>query len=375
MEKKNLLIDLSYIKTVPTGAVSVYIYAGRLIKGFEEGSVFHPIVLTAKGMEEYIDSLAGFEVEKIVISDDGKVTFSRKLDRLLGFVPFEEQLRNKQISVVLSPEFTPYSYSFPKKYKHHLVVHDLIRIHRPRGKGVFYYSLMLRWKVYRVPYLISISQSTRKLLKKWSGCNSKVIYNSIPFDFKVGEIPIAELQGKKYILDVNRFDRYKNQQALIKAFHILQDKIPHILYLKGYSCNDDINELRSLIAELGLEDRVIMDTSHRSEGELLWLYRNADLFVTPSLEEGFSYTPIEAAVLKIPVLVSDIPTLREVTQGKLELFNPHSPEELAEKMQRIISAPPSSDALEAISTFYKKEYSLETQIARLTEYLLHNMNK
>ena len=216
---------------------------------------------------------------------------------------------------------------------------------------------MLRWKAYKVPYLISISQSTRKLLKKWSGRNSKVIYNSIPFDFQVAESPIAVLQAKKYILDVNRFDKYKNQQALIKAFHILQDKIPHILYLKGYSCNDDINELRSLIAELGLENRVILDTSYRSEGELLWLYRNADLFVASSLEEGFGYTPIEAAVLKLPVLVSNIPALREVTQGKLEFFNPHSPEELAEKMQHILSAPPSSDALEAISSFYKKEYS------------------
>ena len=137
MEKMNILIDLSYIRTVPTGAVSVYIYAGRLIKGSEEGGVFHPIVLTAKGMEEYIDSLAGFEVEKIVITDDGKVTFSRKLDCLLGFVPFEEQLQNKKISVVLSPEFSPYSYSFPKRYKHHIIVYDLIRIHRPRRKGDF----------------------------------------------------------------------------------------------------------------------------------------------------------------------------------------------------------------------------------------------
>ena len=128
-----------------------------------------------------------------------------------------------------------------------------------------------------------------------------------------------------------------------------------------------------LVSQLGLENRVIFDTSYRSEGEMRYLYTHADLFVTPSLEEGFGYTPIEAAVLKTPVLISDIPVLKEVTQGKIESFNPHSPEELAEKMNKIISNPPSDEERTALSEFYLREYSLEKQIERFTEVILHNI--
>ena len=241
-------------------------------------------------------------------------------------------------------------------------------------------SLQILAKAYKraaknVPYFITISQITKKDFKEWSSRDSTVIYNSIPFDFTIEEVPVTMVIGKRYILDVNRFDEHKNAESLIRALFLLKDKIPHILYLKGYAYKDGIkiNELKALISELGIEDRVIIDTSYRSEGEMRWLYTHADLFVTPSLEEGFGYTPIEAAVLKTPVLISDIPVLKEVTQGKIESFNPHSPEELAEKITRIISNPPSDEERTALSDFYLKEYSLEKQIERFTEVIMHNI--
>lgn len=129
----------------------------------------------------------------------------------------------------------------------------------------------------------------------------------------------------------------------------------------------------SSIRQMHLEDRTIIDTSMRTEGEMRWLYTHADLFVTPSLKEGFGYTPIEAAVLKTPVLVSDIPTLREVTQGKLETFDPHLPEELAEKMLKMIANPPSEKEKDDIAMFFLKEYSLEKQIEQFTKVILKNI--
>ena len=149
----------------------------------------------------------------------------------------------------------------------------------------------------------------------------------------------------------------------------------HSLYLKGYDNKGGVvvNELKALVSRLELEDRVIIDTSFRSEGEMRYLYTHADLFVTPSLEEGFGYTPIEAAVLKTPVLISNIAVLKEVTQGKIASFNPHSQEELAEKISRIISNPPSDEERTALSEFYLKEYSLEKQIERFTEVILRNI--
>ena len=96
-EKLNLLIDFSRIKEIPSCAISLHLYAGRLVQGLNMGNVFHPIALVTKGAEDYIDSLAGYKVDKIVINGNEKVTFSIKLDRLLGIVPFEKQLQELDV--------------------------------------------------------------------------------------------------------------------------------------------------------------------------------------------------------------------------------------------------------------------------------------
>lgn len=375
-QKINVLIDCSHIKRCPDHPISLHIYAGRLMKGLNNSHTIHPIVLVHKGVEKYIDTLAGFCVDKILVNGCEKRLISQKLDRILGLIPLsvEKEMQERNIKAVITPDFSPFSFSFPKKYHQHLVVHDLIRIRRPKNK-VFYYTLMLRRATMMVPHIITISEATRADLKAWSGRDSVAIHNSVPFDFRCTEESVRELSDKRFILDVNRIDWYKNQGTLIRAFYLIKDKIPHCLYFKGLSDNNDILDYKHLVSQLGLEDRVIWDLTSRSEGELRWLYTHADLFVTPSLIEGFGYTPIEAAVLKTPVLVSNINTLMEVTQGKLESFDPHDPEELAEKILNKITNPPTDEEKDAISTFFLEEYSLEKQIEQFTKVILTHIGK
>ena len=103
------------------------------------------------------------------------------------------------------------------------------------------------------------------------------------------------------------------------------------------------------------------------------MYRHADLFVTPSLKEGFGWTPIEAAILETPVLISDIDVLKEVSCNKLPTFNPHSPEELAVKMRELIENPPSIENRKQLSKFYMERYSLKRQINNLTDVMLRSI--
>ena len=373
----NILIDYTSFKVILKGAVSIHIFTARLLQGFNQSKQFHPILAVWRGMEDYWDNLVGFHVDKIIVDEKDKVTPSAKLDRVFALIPFEKELKTRDIRAVITPEYAPYMFIYPRKYHQHLIIHDLFLLHYPKKKsfwGEIYRRFMLMVATTRVPHLISISQSTRKDVLKFSHHDSDVVYNSIPFDFQVEEIPVPEINGKPFILDVNRFQEYKNAQLLIRAFSLIKDQIPHLLYFKGVkSKTESYTHLEKLSKELGIENRVIFDISYRSEGEMRYLYTHADMFVTPSLAEGFGYTPIEAAVLKTPVLISDIPTLREITHDKLETFNPYSPEELAEKMLNIISSPPSPETLESIAAFYLKEYSLERQIERLTEVIMHNL--
>ena len=92
-------------------------------------------------------------------------------------------------------------------------------------------------------------------------------------------------------------------------------------------------------------------------------------------KEGFGWTPIEAAVLKTPVLISDIDVLKEVTCGKIPTFNPYSVEDLADKMLSILQSPPSMEERVALSAFYQEKYSLNKQIDGLTNIILNHIKR
>lgn len=378
MKKFNLLVDCSYIIEIPSSADSIHLYTGRLLQGLQYSSVFNVTALVGTGMEEYINTLACYDVDKIVV-DLRKTVINRSIDRLFSLIPFENELQMRGIDVVVTPHHVDSRFFFPKRYRHHFIVHDFIfhqalreRLHCWTYACVSMWRKILFWKV---RYFISISEETRKKLLRYKNKDSDVIYNSIPFNFQIQEEPVKEICGQKYILDVNRFELYKNAETLIKALYLLKDKIPHVLYLKGFnSRNSDILYLQSVVSELKMDNRVYFDASNRSEAEMRWLYSHADLLVSPSLKEGFGWTPIEAAVLKTPVLISGIDVLKEVTCGKIPTFDPYSPKDLAEKIHHTLQNPPSYDERENLARFYKERYSLQRQIDQLTKVLLSHLH-
>ena len=83
-----------------------------------------------------------------------------------------------------------------------------------------------------------------------------------------------------------------------------------------------------------------------------YLYTHADLFVSPSLKEGFGWTPIEAVIMKTPTIVSDISVFKEVTCGKIPMFNPYSPDNLAIHMKDMLTNPPSEKAKTSLASFF-----------------------
>lgn len=376
----NLLIDCSYINNYRYYPVSLALYAGRLLQGFKDSEVFNVSAIVWKGFEDHIDELAGYVVDKIVVDEHMRKTPSRIVDRVLGIIPFKAELEKRHIDAVIMPYHFECMFFFPKKYNHHVIVQDMIPYHilkEPLGPVKYRaWCLYRRWLNRKVKCFISISEKTREELKHFEGKDSFVVYNSIPFDFTIREQPIAALAGKRYILDVNRFAKHKNADVLVRAFALLKDRIPHILYLKGDDRHsEELEPTIALVKELGLEDRIVFDREYRSEGEIRYLYTHADLFVAPSLMEGFGWTPIEAAILKVPVLTSNIDVMREVACGKLETFDPYSPEDLAAHIERILNNPPDEQVRQDLADFFLEKYSLKTQIDGLTQVLLNSIEK
>ena len=65
-------------------------------------------------------------------------------------------------------------------------------------------------------------------------------------------------------------------------------------------------------------------------------YNLADLFVYPSLYEGFGFPPLEAMSCGCPVITSDISSLPEVVGNAAITVNPHNTEDLSNQMKKVL---------------------------------------
>ena len=111
------------------------------------------------------------------------------------------------------------------------------------------------------------------------------------------------------LLNVGRLTAQKNQDVLIRALACLPQA--HLV-LAGAGGKDEA--FHALAATLGVDDRL-----HRlgalPPGEIADLYAAADLFVFPSIWETFGLAAVEAGMAGLPMVVADLPVLREVLRA------------------------------------------------------------
>ena len=94
-----------------------------------------------------------------------------------------------------------------------------------------------------------------------------------------------------------------------------------------------------------------------TDAELSMLYKNAVLLVQPSLEEGFSLSPLEALAHGTPVAVSDIPVHREILQDAAFFFNPQSVPVMAQAILRALTDPGARSRIAASASAQVSRYS------------------
>ncbi|MCL2321289.1 MAG: glycosyltransferase family 4 protein [Oscillospiraceae bacterium] len=119
--------------------------------------------------------------------------------------------------------------------------------------------------------------------------------------------------NKEFILYVGGFSPRKNVPILIEAFSKIKNelKTPHNLVIVG-SHKDQILQLEQLVSALGIEDDVIF-TGYVSDDELPLFYSACDLFVYPSLYEGFGLPILEAMNCGAPVITVNCTSIPEVS--------------------------------------------------------------
>jgi glycosyltransferase involved in cell wall biosynthesis len=167
-----------------------------------------------------------------------------------------------------------------------------------------------------------------------------------------------------FILYVGTVESRKNVSLLIKSFYKLKkQKLNHKLVLIGVHGYGSA-KIVELVNNLGMAKEVIF-TGYVPDEDLVKFYNTADIFVYPSLYEGFGLTPLEAMACGCPIISSNISSLPEVVGNAGVLIDPHDSDTLTHEIHRLLvnndlKSELSKKSLERARIFSWKKTAKET---------------
>ncbi|MGJ5813779.1 glycosyltransferase family 4 protein [Paludibaculum fermentans] len=302
----------------------------------------------ARGMGRFLRSLiAGREQELIGLCAPGERDEQFRLEAG-GFqaYPLWEQFslpaltRKLGLDVLICP-FNTAPLRLPAGVRLVLVVHDLIFLDEAAdgGQAVSWYQragrLYRRAVVPRVieraDHIIAVSEHTEQSIRERFEIRPgriRVIPNTLSADWY--ESPGATAQRRPYVLTVSGEAPHKNLAAGLQAFaRCNQPGRPgcHELKVAGVSPRHHAR-FQELARHFGIGGLVEF-LPRVEEAELMRLYREASVFLFPSLSEGFGIPVLEAMASGTPVVTSQCTSLPEVCGSAAMYFNPRSVEDMA----------------------------------------------
>ncbi len=293
-------------------------------------------------------------------------------------IRFPFLLRKYKLDLVHFPHF-----NVPLLYRKKFIVtvHDLILFHYPTvrnttlNKLVYWfkllmYHLVIRSAIRRSNLVIAISKFTKNDLintLKTSSQKIKVIYEGAEFNLNKERSTSREQKStffkkyaimKPYLLYIGNAYPHKNLERLVLVFKkLVQNGFDKQLVLVGK--NDYFYQrLKKFIKKNKIKQVVVTD--YVNDVDLERLYQDAEVFVFPSLYEGFGLPPLEALVYGLPVISSNRSSLPEILGDKVDYFNPEN----------------ENDMARAISDCGQQKKVSKTDIINLKEkYSWHKMTK
>lgn len=185
--------------------------------------------------------------------------------------------------------------------------------------------------------VITVSHFSKKEIIKYLSVNAdqiEVIYNSINHFTEPFILDENTIKNNKYILCVGSVEPRKNLISVIKAFQKLTFLSYKLIIVGGKNKLFNSLNLGEIIDPANL-DRIVF-TGYLSDVELIQLYKNASIFLYPSLYEGFGIPPLEAMLYGCPTIVSNKASLPEVCGNASLYVDPLDIRDIASKLTTLI---------------------------------------
>lgn len=282
----------------------------------------------------YLRNEPGLGVERGLYLPERPYKWLKGMVKLVNRKHSIRLLREGGFSVFHPTYYHPYFLSELQGTPYVVTVHDMN--HEIFSHVMGRAEQMKEWKravILNATRVIAISENTKRDLMKWLSVSPEkidVVYHGI----KQEKVVYSGLRlPARYILYVGARGAYKNFSLFVQAFAALA-RTDRTLYLVCTGSKLTKGELQQL-EDLRIADRVL--AMKVGELELAQLYQQAQMFVYPSLYEGFGIPILEAFVNECPVALSDTSCFPEVAGEAGEYFNPAEVEAMEEAMHRLLS--------------------------------------
>lgn len=239
--------------------------------------------------------------------------------------------------------------SFGRRFQLVLTLHDLIYYRHPTPPGFLPLPVRVLWRLYHTCYwpqrflldradaVVAVSETTADLIRehRLTRRSVTVVPNAgaddaehwAPASKAAEAARLKSLPGKD-IVYIGSFMKYKNVETLLTGMATLAG---YRLHLLSPIPPDREAELRG-----GLPAGADVVFWHGvSDADYRTLLASAAALATASRDEGFGLPVIEAMTAGTPVVCSDLPVFREITNGHAEFFDPDSPTQFAARIRAL----------------------------------------
>lgn len=175
---------------------------------------------------------------------------------------------------------------------------------------------------------------------------------------------------KPFIFYAGGTDDRKNVSALLEAYALLspEARASHQLVI---ACGKNEGAQKKLVKEkirLGIRDEECLLLGYISDEDLRAFYTSCQLFVFPSLDEGFGLTVLEAMQCGATAICSNRTSLPEVLDYEEGLFDPASPEDLCCVMEKYLTDSRARELLQAHCNNQAKKFSWDLTARRVLDF-------
>lgn len=245
-----------------------------------------------------------------------------------------------------------FNYIVPPKIRGRIIVtiYDMVYKLFPETMARSNYKRLekeLKSSADRADKIVTISMNSKKEIMEYLDVAEDridIVYPGIDANIYSKDFPPQRFEETKakyrlpsrYILYLGTLEPRKNIGRIIDAYVLFIKEADEEINLviagkKGWM----FDEIFKKVEDYGLEDKIIF-TGYVDEGDKPLIYKMSDLFIFPSLYEGFGMPVLEAMAAGVPVITSNTSALPEVAGDAALLINPLDVEDIAYAIKKLM---------------------------------------